>query len=85
MLIYSEVCKLSVMCVCVSNLWVLKIWPKQKINESTDKSLGGKFSIKLDLELYYWLECEKENNVASESEFREKGKFCVSQMRMGGS
>lgn len=34
--------------------------------------------MKLGLDLYYWLECEKENNVESESAFREKGKFCIS-------
>lgn len=76
MLICSKVCKLSVMYVCFKPM-SLENLAKTKDNESTDKSLGGKFSIELDLELHYCLECEKENNVEW-IEFREKGKLCIS-------
>lgn len=47
------------MCVCVFHTYKSwKIWSKD--HESVGKDLGGESSIKLDLEFYYWLECEKE-------------------------
>lgn len=49
------------MCVCVCFKPIsLKDLVTIKDNESIGKDLVGVFSIKLDLELYYWLEYEQE-------------------------